>query len=203
MKKVMAKWKSISGRRRLLVAVAVLLIALVAAKYVPKTAFTLPLPRTIAAARGETQDLEKTLAKTRRRADRHARERQAVREQAGSLVWDMRGANPSTEVQAALERVARTANVTIRTMGRPRTDDVSETIRGMELSLNMTGTMGEIGRFLVAVRNFPRPFTWTACSIRPTNPTEASSVTLAGSVTAYYLTSAAETAVFESREATP
>lgn len=203
MKRWLTRWKSIPLRQRVMIGVAVLMIVLVAGKYGSGVTFSLPLPATIADEYHETKVLAERLTRARRREVRRALARQALRRQASSLVWEMNGGNPSTEVQAALERIARTAQVTIRTMGRPRTADVSDTIRTIELSLNMRGTMREIGRFLIEVQNFPQRFEWTVCTIRPTNPRDPSSVMLTGSVTAYYLSSAAETAVFKSREEKP
>lgn len=203
MKSLPAKWKRMPWRHRMMGIIVVLLFVLVAGKYVPWNTFSLPLPGTIAREYRETQELEKTLAKAKRREIRHSNDQQRVRQQARALVWKMSAGNPSTEVQGALERVARQAQVTISTMGRPRTDEISDTIRSIEISLNMRGTMREIGRFLVEMEKYPNHFDWTTCTIRPSNPKDPSSVLLTGRVAAYYLSSVAEAAVFKDSEEAP
>ncbi|OPZ28791.1 MAG: hypothetical protein BWZ02_01197 [Lentisphaerae bacterium ADurb.BinA184] len=183
--------------RKVLLAVAVVMLLLVGLRFARPLVARLPLPATLHARREALEQQQKRLAKLERRRERRDLSLAALRREMEPLIWKARGKVLASEVQNKLEQAARNAHITIRTMGTPRVRDVSEHLRGVEVSINVKGTMREIGRFLAEVEAAQPRFTWVNCNIRSAGPREVDTVTLSGRIEALFLSPESERLLFE------
>jgi type II secretory pathway component PulM len=195
MRELLRKWNKLGMRQRMLLAAAAALVVLVGAQRVPVALFSLPFPR--AAERNE-QELEQVRTRLAKAQDRYGKQQTRIKEikhTAGQILWQFDAGNPSVELQKVLEQLARKAGVTISSMGSPRTDDISKNVRSVEVPVSLSGTIYEIGRFLLEVHNAPARLEWTSCSIRNPNPQASNTVTLNGRVAGCYAAPSAAAAI--------
>ena len=182
--------------QKILLAVAAGVVLLTVLRYARPLAGRLPLPGTVRDREKELVQLQKRVAKTERRRDRQETSLTALRRDMEPVVWRAHGRVFASEVQNELEKAARNAHITIRTMGTPRVREASEHLRGVEITINVKGTMREIGRFLAEVEAARPRFSWVSCNIRTAGPREVDSVLLSGRIEALFLTPESERLLF-------
>ncbi len=196
MKALLEKWRQLSQRHRHMLVLALLLIVLVLVKYIDFSGDTLPLPHVMRARRSTLVDRQRHLAKLVRARERHDQTLARLQSRIAPQVWRMSDKVPATEVQGEVDRLARLAHVTIQTMGGQRVSDVGNNLRNVELTVNLTGSMRDISRFLAVLDSAERRFYWRSCRLRPANARVPGSISLSGRLQAFYYTPEAERLLF-------
>ncbi len=192
------KWNALSFRQKLLCVVAAAMACIIAVKYANVDSGALPLDTTLERRMDALKSERARLVKMRRRQDRRMNELAELKRQITPYIWRMNTGLPATEVQSEIEKIARSAHTTIQTMGSPRTTDVGDRLRAVEISVSLTGSMREISRFLYGLHVSGRRFYWDSCRIRPTNLNDISSLNLSGALKAYYTIPELEENIFDS-----
>ena len=173
-----AAWNKMPKRQRILLVAAVVVAV---GMGLSRLNFSLlPLPATLQKAETEISGLRRKLVQAEEDAkDRHNRIAKINRQTA--VFWQ-KVSNPQVEIAGELEKVARTAKITLQNMGAPRSGKISENLMGTEITISVTGSMHDISQFLANLdANSPR-FFWIACTITPDNPRTPRGVTLNGRI---------------------
>lgn len=183
-------WQRLTGRQRLLAAVAAVLAIMLAGKYfggsLPMD--DLPLPKNIAYQ-------ERELRRSRGELGELLEQRQALdarlaelRQKAASF-WQIEGRAPQVEVPAEFSRLARQAQVNPQQVGAPRVNKVMDLahVREVEFSIRLSASMREVSRLVAQMDGAPHAFYWSRCNIRPDNIRSPKGVVLNGRIVALVL----------------
>ena len=197
MSAMVQKWKNMTVRQRVMVLAAGVLIVVVLAQYVSFEGLALPTASRIEDARDTLKSKQERRAELEQR--HHVRERSLdrLRASAEPYFWRIGERTPTMEIQAELEKIAGNAHVGINTRN-PRTREVSEHVRNVEIYLNLTGTMREISRFLGEVDRSKRRLFWSHCDLRRRKVRNDERIFLNGRISAYFFSGDAEQLLFTS-----
>ncbi len=197
MPNIRGKLRKLTRFQQMLIGLACLLAVLVAYSYLDFSKTRLPLP-------GQIQDMEEKsraameqLAELEWQRSRQESNLRYLQELAEPFLWRIDNRDPSSEIQSALERIARAERVTIRSMGSPRISEISEHIKKVEIAITLNGSMREVTRFMTGVEKAPRKLYWNVCSLRPTQNPGNESINLNGRIEAFFLIPSAERFIFE------
>ena len=200
MNKLKYKWNALSVRQRVMLLAAALLFVLVVTRYTSLPGITIPTPGAIEKREKELRHkldrLEKLVAAHVEQQQRLAR----VKANLQPYIWRMSAEVPSAEVQSAIDRIAREARVTIRTMGSRRVSDASDHFRTVEATVNLSGTMRDISRLLTALDRADRKFYWRSCRIRSRNTRDATTINFSGRLQVFFYKPETEKTLFASGE---
>ncbi len=101
--------------------------------------------------------------------------------------WPANGKLPVNEMQLKIERLGQKTGVTLNTVSAPKTIDINDHVRAIDISISATTTIRDIAAFLEEIdQHQPRLF-WINCVLRPDNIKSPSAVSLSGTVRAYLL----------------
>jgi hypothetical protein len=195
--------KKLGKRRRVLLLVVVLLAVLAAILLFGSGVSEWPLPGNLQREEATVRQLRDELARLRKEEATNQRWLETLRQKARPI-WHIKGDKlPSVEVQNELEKVAQRAQVSIQSLGAPRTSKLAENISGIELSLHIVGSMRDVGRFLTEVEKNTPGFCWVSCSLRPDNPRTPHGVILDGRIQALALSPEAQKSLFGEKGIAP
>ena len=138
-------------------------------------------------------ELEKLNKKLRNTKETELREKEKRKRliQLTDTFWKTTGQIPASEIQRTLEKTARKARVQMRTIGAPKTNEISENIREVELSVSINTQMKDLSRFIKEIDLIRPRFFWDNCSIRPDRINDPRGVILSGKIKSYVLTKTA------------
>lgn len=191
----MALLNKMSGRQKLEVAVAILLVVLVVVFRGNVPTDELPTAENIDSRVEECRKLQEDIAELRQRRQIYEDELAELRRQARPF-WPAGNRAPGVQVQSELEQLARQARVTIQTISGLRESKLTENVRSVELTIRMNAPMREVSMLLKELRKARHPLHWASCSIRPDNPREPKGVVLTGKIRAFVLTAEATEFIF-------
>jgi len=184
-------WQQMSSKQRLLAVVAVALAVPVALRYVDLGGVNLPLPKIIDARESELRQRQKQLSDLQEKRRQRGEVLTRLRSDLEPYFWQLDSSVPATAMQSEIDRLGRRARVTIQTLGAPQTNDFTENIRSVEMSLRLNLTMREIARLMAEFENADHRVFWTQCSIRPNNPRDPTGVVFSGRIQALLLSESA------------
>ena len=173
----------LTGRQKLLLAVAAVLGVFV----LPLD--RVPFPQSIQEQERQLRRLQKRLAAIEAEQSAMNQEVAKLREKAAPF-WQVQGKTPPVvEVPAAFAKLAQQAQVKVQQVGAPMANKMLDLthVREVEFSVQVNGSMREIGRLLAQVEQSTQKLLWKNVTIRPDNPTSPKMVLLNGRIRALVL----------------
>ena len=188
--------RKLTRKQKLMGTAATVLVLLVLARYAGPVLDRLPTPKALDRMEDELRQLRSRLQRLQEHNEREQAEILKLRRNTKPLLWEARGRVLGTVLQNELQNLARRNRITLRNVYAPRSREVSEYVRAVEISVRMQGDIREIGRLVAAVENAQPRLSWSNCTIRPINIRDPDKLDLNGRVEALFAVDEAERLLF-------
>jgi len=179
-----------------MIAVAALLLTAVAIVYLPKVLGGMPSSDSLKGSEETLLSLQSRQLKLEEQKAKKDAELEDLRAQCRRVLWQGRDKVLSQVLQNELQNIARRAQVNLRSMGSPKSREVSEGIRGVDVSVRIHGDIKEIGRFIDRVNGASPRFFWTTCTVRVLNQRDPDMLDLTGRIEALFAVGPSEQLIF-------
>jgi hypothetical protein len=188
--------RPLTKKQKLMAVVAVALVCLVALVYGRPLLGSLPTPSALGKREDQLETLQSRLKRLSQQKRKRDQELARLRAECQAVLWEANDRVLSTVVQNELQNIARRERATLRSVGSPKSREINENIRAVEVSVRVQGDMKEVGRFLARVDSSSPRFFWTNCTIRPISLREPDKLDLSGRIEALFAVGPAEELLF-------
>lgn len=188
--------QTLTKRQKLMALAAAVLVISVAAVYLGPALKNVPTPGSLDAKEEYLRSRQSRLTKLERVRSEEQAELEQLRETCKSVLWEGGDRVLSTVLQNELQNIARRERATLRSVGSPRSREINDSIRGVEVSVRVQGDMKEIARFIARVDAARPRFFWTTCTMRPINLRDPDTLDFSGRIEALFAVGPAEQLIF-------
>ena len=186
----MAWIKNLSKRQKLYAVAIVVLVAFYGFMYMPSAGVTLPTNSRIERERQKIRQLRQELTNFEKSQEKRAENKERIKSLTRGF-WPSDGKIPTNQIQLKIERLGRRSGVTLKTVGAPKSVDISENINAVDITVSSTTSIKDFGKFMREIENHRPRLIWNNCVIRPNRLKSPTAINVSGKVRAYVLTKAA------------
>jgi len=181
-------WHRMTGRQRLLLAVAGILGVFLFLRYADLPLDALPLPANIAVQEKRLLRLRKQVT----RIKREEREQQAALRELraqSSAFWQVLDGTPTAVVPTEFRKLTMQVQVQPQTVAAPRKNRVLDMthVSEVEFGVRLTATMRTACRLLAGLDRTRPAFYWSRCKLQPDNKRDPQNVVINGRLRALVL----------------